>query len=107
MGYRSGHNVVNRSLELRVKGHLYEISTIDDEIIDSKQGFHMAESGYRKTLESVAECADAELVDEIADEIKDHIRTENERPRNQSVRREARMLLAEKDIVADKYLNQA
>lgn len=104
---RSRPHVVNRSLELRIKGHLYEISSIDDEAIESKQGFHMAEDGYRKTLESVADCAGTELVDEIADRIKDQIRTDNERPRNQSVRRDARMLLAENDIVADEYLNKA
>jgi len=107
MAIRSGPHTVNRSLELRIKGHLYEISTIDDEAIDSKQGFHIAESGYRKALESVAECAGTELVDEIAAEIKEQIRTENERPRNQSVRRDARLLLAENEIVADEYLNQA
>ncbi len=77
--------VVNRFLELRIKGHLYEISSIDDEAIESKQGFHLAEEGYRKTLESVADCADTELVDEIAARIKDQIRTDNEPP-NQSIR---------------------
>lgn len=98
---------VNRDLELRIKGHLYEIREVDDEVISSSQGFPKAEEGYRKTLESVAECANADLVDTVAEEIKDHIRTKTERPSNRSVRRDARLLLADDGIVPHEYLNRA
>lgn len=98
---------MNRSLELRIKGHLYEIAAVNDEVLDSRQGFPPAERGYWKTLESVADCAGAEMVDEVADTIKEHIQTEGERPENQSVRRDARMLLTGEGIAPDKYLNLA
>jgi len=98
---------MDRGLELRIKGHLYEIRETNDEVIDSRQGYPMAEKGYEKTLQSVANCSNPELVDHVAQNIKDHICTREERPRNQSIRRNARMLLAEKDIVADHYLNKA
>jgi hypothetical protein len=100
-------NGMDRDLELRVKGHLYEIATVNDEVLESKQGFPMAEEGYRKTLESVGECAAPDLVDEVAENIKEHIRNEKERPDNQSVRRDARFLLVNQGILPDTYLNRA
>jgi hypothetical protein len=98
---------VDRDLELRVNGHLYEITAVNDEVLESRQGFPAAERGYAKTLESVADCAGSELVDQVAESIKEHIRTHEERPNNRSVRRDARTLLAEEGIIADTYLNQA
>jgi hypothetical protein len=98
---------MDRGLELRIKGHLYEIRETNDEVIDSRQGYPMAEKGYEKTLRSVANCANPELVDQVAENIKEHIRAREERPKNQSIRRDARMLLAEEEIVADRYLNTA
>ena len=52
----------------------------------------MAEEEYTKTCESVAKCASSNLVDEVAESIKNHIRNEQERPNNQSVHRDARFL---------------
>lgn len=103
--YRDTH--MDRSEELRIKGHLYEIRTVNDEVLDSRQGFHISEEGYRKTLESVAACGGTDILDEVAEDIKDHIRTEEERPENRDLRRESRMRLAEEGIVADEYLNSA
>lgn len=104
---RIGVYDVHRDLQLRIKGHLYEIATVNDEILGSRQGYPSAEGGYSKTLESVADCAGSELVDRVAESIKEHVRTYEERPTNRSVRRDARTLLAEEGIVADTYLNQA
>jgi len=98
---------MDRDLELRVKGHLYEIARVNDEVLESKQGFPMAEEGYRKTLESVAECAGPDLVDEVAENIREHIRNRHERPDNQSVRQDARFLLVDEGILPDDYLNRA
>lgn len=107
IGARSGVTDVNRELELRIKGHLYELDKLDTEYVDTKQGFHSAEQGYSRTLESVADCAGTEMVDRVAENIKEHIRNEGERPDNKSIRRDARMLLSEEGIVADEYLNRA
>ena len=104
---RTGIDGMDRDLELRIKGHLYEIATVNDEVLESKQGFPMAEEGYRKTLESVAECAGPDLVDEVAEKIREYIRNEKERPDNQSVRQDARFLLVDKEILPDDYLNRA
>jgi hypothetical protein len=98
---------MDRDLELRIKGHLYEIATVNDEVLESKQGFPMAEEGYKKTLESVAECTGPDLVDEVAEKIREHIHTEKERPDNQSVRQDARVLLVDEGILPDDYLNRA
>jgi hypothetical protein len=98
---------VNRDTELRVKGHLYELDKLDDEYLDTKQGFHSAEQGYARTFESVAECAGTEMMDLVAEKVKEHIRSENDRPDNKSVRRDARMLLSEEGFVADEYLNKS
>jgi hypothetical protein len=104
---RIGVHYVNRDLELRIKGHLYEIAAVNDDVLESRQGFPAAEHGYLKTLTSVADCADDKLVDQVAELIKEHIRTREERPTNRSVRQDARTLLAEEEIAADTYLNQA
>lgn len=61
---------MDRDHELRIKGHLYEITELNDEVLDSRQGFPMSEEGYRKTLKSVAECAGADMVDDVAGHIK-------------------------------------
>ena len=101
------NETMDRGLELRVKGHLYEIREVNDEVLDSQQGFPMAEEGYKETLQSVADCSNSELVDRVANSIKEDIRSNEERPSNRSVRRDARMLLAEEGFVADNYLNTA
>lgn len=98
---------MNRDIELRIKGHLYEITTLNDEVLGSRQGFPSSEEGYSKTLESVAECSETEIVDRVAKNIKERLQREEERPANQSVRREARMLLAEEGFVPGTYLNTA
>lgn len=67
----------------------------------------MSVSGYEKTLRSVANCGDGELVDQVAEFIKEHIRTHEDRPENQTVRRDARMLLTEQGLSPDTYLNRA
>ncbi|MFC7230721.1 hypothetical protein ACFQMM_03645 [Saliphagus sp. GCM10025308] len=94
-------------MELRIKGHLYEIESVNNEIIENRQGFPASEEGYRKTLESVADCGGAEMVDKVADKIKERIRAEGKRPKNRFVRRNARILLVEEGILPDKYLNKA
>jgi len=58
-----------------------------------------------KTLESVAECAGLGPVDEVAENIRKHIRNKKERPDNQSVRRNARFLLADTGIVPDNIVS--
>lgn len=98
---------MDRDYELRIKGHLYEIAKLNDEVLNSRQGFPMSEEGYLKTLKSVADCAGADMVDEVAEHIKDHIRTQEERPKNNAVRKKARLLLSEEGIVPDEYLNMA
>lgn len=98
---------MDRDAELRIKGHLYEIATIDDEIIANRQGFPAAETGYRKTLESVLDVSRINLVDEMAEYIKDQIRTNKERPANQAVRKEARLRVSKAGYPPDEYLNAA
>lgn len=56
--------------------------------------------GGTSTLESVAECAGADMVDRVAETIE-------ERPTNHSVQREARTLLSEEGHVVDAYLDRA
>ena len=104
---RIGVHHVHRDLELRIKGHLYEITEVNDEVLGSEQGLPMSVNGYEKTLRSVANCGDGELVNQVAESIKEHIRTHENRPENQAVRRDARMLLTEQGIAPDSYLNRA
>lgn len=98
---------MERDIELRIKGHLYEIATVDDEIIGNSQGFYSAEQGYQKTLMSVAEIAGTELMDTMADGIKEYIEANQERPANQSVRKKARILVSKAGYPPDAYLNAA
>jgi len=98
---------MERDIELRMKGHLYEVATIDDKIIGNRQGFHSAEQGYLKTLTSVVEIAGSDLMDTVAEDIKKHIEEHHQRPKNQSVRREARSLVSKAGYPPDAYLNAA
>lgn len=104
---RNGVHDMHRDLELRIKGHLYEITEVNDDVLGLEQGLPMSERGYEKTLRSVANCGNGELVDQVAESIKEHIRTHEERPENRTVRRDARMLLTEQGIAPDAYLNKA
>jgi hypothetical protein len=104
---RIGVHHVHRDLELRIKGHLYEITEVNEEVLGSEQGLPMSVSGYRKTLRSVADRGDSKLMDQVAESIEEHIRTHEDRPENQTVRRDARMLLTEQGIAPDSYLNRA
>ena len=90
-----------------MKGHLYEIRSVNDKILDSRQGFPSSEQGYRKTLESVAEIAGRELMDEMAESIKEHIRENQDRPENQAVRKKARRRVSKAGYPPDEYLNAA
>jgi len=42
--------MMERDVELRIKGHLYEIASVNDEVLESRQGIPASERGYRKTL---------------------------------------------------------
>lgn len=90
-----------------MKGHLYEIGSVNDEVLDSRQGFPASEDGYRRTLESVVDIAGQELFDEIAEYIKEHIREKQERPENQAVRKKARRRVSKAGHPPDEYLNAA
>lgn len=48
---------MERDVELRRNGHLYEVASVNDEVISSRQGFPASEAGYRKTLDSVLDVA--------------------------------------------------
>lgn len=98
---------MDRDLQLRLKGHLREIREINNEVLGSRQGFPAAITGYEKTLESVADTAGEELMDEVASLIKDHIREHEDRPENQTVRREARSMVSKAGHPPDEYLNAA
>ena len=98
---------MERDLELRIKGHLYEIESVNDDVLGSRQGYPSSEEGYEKTLISVAEVAGLELMDEVAANIKGYIRENRERPANQKVRREARSLVSKAGYPPDEYLNAA
>lgn len=39
---------MERDVELRMKGHLYEIGSINDEILESRQGFHGQKTGIKR-----------------------------------------------------------
>ena len=64
---------MDRDVELRIKGHLHEIASVNDEVLESRQGYPMSESAYEKTLKSVAAIAGPDFVDEVQDEL-DRIR---------------------------------
>lgn len=99
--------VDDREKVLRVKGHMYEIEKINDSVIGGRQGWPMAEGGYKNTLLSVAGCADKESIDEVAAHIKGKIEKEEERPPNRKIRRIARKVVTEKGYPAAQYLNRA
>jgi hypothetical protein len=107
IGTRIGIHDVHRDLELRIRGHLYEIAAVNDEVLGSRQGFPASETGYRKTLQSVTDVAGPDLMDEVAASIKEHIRTHEERPANQAVRKDARKLVSKAGYPPDDYLNAA
>jgi len=94
-------------LELRLKGHLYEIGEANDEVIGGRQGFPRAESGYERTLREVADCADKTALDRVAEYIKREIRETGERPANRKVRRNARQIVTDGGYPASRYLNRA
>lgn len=98
---------MERDAELRIKGHLYEISSLNDEVIESRQGYPASEKGYRKTLDSVLDISGVELMDGIAAFIKEYIQEHQERPANQTVRKEARSRVSKAGYPADEYLNAA
>ena len=56
---------------------------------------------------NVAECADADVVDEVAAYIKTYIDNHRERPPNRKVRRTARTKLTQAKYPANQYLNSA
>jgi hypothetical protein len=53
---------MERDVELRIKGHLYDIESVNDEVLESRQGFLPSERGYRKTLETVVDIAGPDLI---------------------------------------------
>ena len=107
MAIRSYFRPMDRDVELLINGHLYEITTTDDKVIGNRQGFPASETGYRKTLESVADIAGTELIYEVAEYIKEHIETHQERPSNQNVRQKARSIVSKAGYPDDEYLNAA
>lgn len=98
---------MERDAELRIKGHLYEIASVNDEVLESRQGYPASETGYQRTLDSVVEISGPNLMDEVAEYIKQYIRTHNERPTNNTVRQEARSLVSKAGHPPDEYLNAA
>jgi hypothetical protein len=95
---------MERGTELRIKGHLFEIRELNDEIIESRQGLHSSLHGYQKTLESVADSGTVDTVDTVADVIKERMREQKSRPKNKSVREAARDILANEDILPEDYI---
>lgn len=98
---------MERDVELRLKGHLYEIRAVNDEVLDSRQGYPSSERGYRETLESVVDVAEPEQMDEMAAFIKEYIEENEDRPANKKVRIEARSRVSNAGYPADEYLNAA
>lgn len=98
---------LGRGSELRLKGHLYEIRETNDENLDGRQGYPMAETGYERTLREVADCANLSELDAVATRIKEHMRKKNERPANRKIRKEARKIVSEAGYPASAYLNRA
>lgn len=98
---------MERDAELRIKGHLYEISSVNDEVLESRQGYPASEEGYRRTLDSVMEIAGTDMMDEVAAYIKEYIQEHQERPANQTVRKEAQSRVSKAGYPADEYLNAA
>jgi hypothetical protein len=99
--------MMERDVELRIKGRLYEIASGNDEVLESRQGFPASESGYMKTLESVVDVAGPDPMDEMAAFTKEYIQDHHERPANQTVRIEARSRVSKAGYPPDEYLNAA
>ncbi|WP_144902208.1 hypothetical protein [Halobellus captivus] len=98
---------MERDVELRMKGHLYEIAAANDEVLESRQGFPASEEGYKQTLESVVDTAGLDLMDEMAAYIKEYIQEHEERPANKTVRKKARIRVSRAGYPPDDYLNEA
>lgn len=100
---------VSTDIELRIDGHIYQIQGANDEHIGHRQGYHMAEDGYKTTLLNVAACTaeNPSVVDEVAEHIKERIRKVGDRPANRKVRRTARMKVSEAGYPPNRYLNAA
>lgn len=98
---------ISRDMELRIHGHLREIRLVNDDVIGSGQGLYPAMTGYERTLNSVAECATAYEVDEIAAYVKDQIQEYSDRPTNRTLRRTARSVVSRAGYPADEFLNKA
>lgn len=96
---------MERDAELRVKGHLYEIGSVNDEVLESRQGYPSSERGYKRTLESVAREAEREQLDKVAAHIKETIREKEKRPTNSDIRRRARRVVSQAGYPADSHLN--
>jgi curli biogenesis system outer membrane secretion channel CsgG len=96
---------MHRDLQLRIKVHLYEIAEVNDDVIESRQGFTAAEGGYQNPLESVADVAVRDLVDDVAEYIKEYIQKKEIRPENNSVRKKARSVVSRARNSPDPYLN--
>jgi len=94
-------------IELRLKGHLYELRETNDAVLDGRQGYPVAERGYERTLREVTECATTSELDEVAEYIKEYLRQEQERPPNRKVRRVARKKISEAGYPPSPYLNRA
>jgi len=86
---------------------LYEIESVNDEVLESRQGFPASERGYRKTLESVVDIAGPDLMDDMAAYIKEYIQDHYALPPNQIVRIEARSRVSKAGHPPDEYLNAA
>lgn len=99
--------MMERDIGLRIKGHLYEIASVNDEVLESRQGFPASGRGYRKILKSVVDTAGPDLMDEMTVYIKEYIQDEHERPANQTVRIEARIRVSKAGYPPDEYLNAA
>lgn len=99
--------MMDRDVELRIKRHLYEIASVNDDVLKSRQGFPASERGDRKTLESVVEIAGPDLIDEMASYIKKYMQDHHERPPDQTVRIEARSRVSKAGHPPDEYLNAA
>lgn len=99
------HPEIGKDMELRIRGHLHEIREINDEVLESRQGYPKAEEGYQKSLFSAATCADMAVVDEVAERIKEEFRRTGNRPTNRKIRRNARAMVSEAGYPTDQYLN--
>lgn len=98
---------LGRGAELRMKGHLYEIREMNDEVLGGRQGYPMAEKGYKRTLQEVIDCATVSQMDDVADYVKERIRENEERPPNRKIRKAARRIVSEAGHPASSYLNRA